>query len=146
MVNSLFRPTTKTTKSPHYLLFAMAAHWRQMNSHYKSFPCHGVIIKNTYNWVPRGVISLTKRLFIRWLFRITRMKRQRLLITARSPSNTYAFTSHRTSDVNAFPCYDVNFRGDNLPLSFNSLLSGDLYTSLNWMALYFVTVIAKHRH
>ena len=34
----------------------------------------------------------------------------------------------------AFPCYDVNLRDGNLPLSFHSLLSGDLYTSLNWVA------------
>ena len=34
----------------------------------------------------------------------------------------------------AFPCYDINLRDGNLPLSFHSLLSGDLYTSLNWVA------------
>ena len=34
----------------------------------------------------------------------------------------------------AFPCYDVNLRDGNLPLSFNSLLFGDLYKSLNWVA------------
>ena len=60
------------------------------------------------------------------LFRLTATKRQRLLITARGPSNANELPLHRASDIE---CYDVNLRDGNLPLSFHSLLSGDLYTS-----------------
>ena len=50
MVPSLFRLTTKTTKAPHYWLFAMIVHHRPMDSHYKSFKYHGGIIKDTSIW------------------------------------------------------------------------------------------------
>ena len=64
MALSLFRLTTKTTKAPHYWLFAMIVHQRPMDSHYKSFKYHGGIIKDTSIWASRGVVSLVTRLFI----------------------------------------------------------------------------------
>ena len=99
MVPSLFRLTTKTTKEPHYCIFAMIVHQRPMDSHYKLFKYHGGIIIDTYIWATRGVLHWPRDCLFSRLFRLTATKRQRLLITVRCPSNTNELPLHRASDI-----------------------------------------------